>query len=87
MVYGSSLGAFVTVTFGVHFWVLVGFGVVRRVVTGLRVVITTRLVVVGGFVTTGPSIRPALGFTPLSEHFEVSFQGVFDLDSPQNALQ
>ena len=63
-----------------------GFGVVRRVVTGLRVVIT-RLVVVGGFVTTGPSIRPALGFTPFAEHFEVSFQGDFDLDSPQNALQ
>ena len=64
-----------------------GFGVVRRVVTGLRVVITTRLVVVGGFVATGPSMRPAFGFTPFWGHFDVSFQGVFDLDSPQNALQ
>ena len=47
-------------------------------VTGLRVVTTTLLDVVGGFVATGPSIRPALGFITFSVHFDVCFQGVFD---------
>ena len=45
-----------------------------------------RLVVVDGLVVIDPSIRPALEFIPTS-HFWLSFQGVFEFDSGQNALQ